>query len=266
MRPSEALVSGAPSPVGHDAARAFDHRHQRHEVVDIEIRLDDQVDEAHRQQAVAIAVAAIDRETSRRPRGGRPRRAPPALNICGEVSDSTASSSVAHERTRIGWPFQVLLRPAAPSQRSPRMHWSITPRTGRPRPGQGDQGAEQRAADDERLGAVDRIEVPDELGVQALARELLAVDAVVRIGRADRVAQHLLGLAIGDGHRAGVGLALDGKRRPIILADHRAGGIREPGREAAGTPRRAPPRSWLGVRRARPVQGNGAGSFESERR
>ena len=95
------------------------------------------------------------------------------------------------------------------------------------RPGQRDQRAEQRTPDHERLGAIDRIEPPHELGIQALAGELLAVDAVLRIGRADQRAQDLLGLAIGDRHRAGVGLALDRDWRPIVLAHHRAGRVRQ---------------------------------------
>ena len=44
-----------------------------------------------------------------------------------------ASAMSGQGRTRIGAPFRVLVRPAAPSQRSPMTGWSITPNTGRPR-------------------------------------------------------------------------------------------------------------------------------------
>ena len=67
---------------------------------------------------------------------------------------------------------------------------------------QRDQRAEQRPAGDERLGAVDRVEHPDELGVGPHGPVLLAQDAVLRVGRLDQLAHPRLGLAVGDGHRA----------------------------------------------------------------
>jgi len=49
-------------------------------------------------------------------------------------------------------------------------------------PGQADQGAEQRLAGDKRLGAVDGVQIPDEIGVGADLAQFLAEDAVA--GRA----------------------------------------------------------------------------------
>lgn len=48
-------------PVAHQAACTFDHRHQRGEIIALQARFDDDVEEARREQAVIIAIAAIDR-------------------------------------------------------------------------------------------------------------------------------------------------------------------------------------------------------------
>ena len=83
---------------------------------------------------------------------------------------------------------------------------------------QADQGAEGGPADDESLGAVDRIEAPHQLGLAMLAGELLALDAVVGKPRPDQVAHDALGLAIGDRDRALVGLVVDRDRCAIVAA------------------------------------------------
>jgi hypothetical protein len=91
--------------------------------------------------------------------------------------------------------------------------------------GQGDQRAEQRPAGDERLGAVDRVEHPHELGVQPLAAVLLAEDAVGGVGRGDQLAHGGLGLPVGDGDRAVVGLGVDRDRRAEVAALDLAGAV-----------------------------------------
>ena len=74
---------------------------------------------------------------------------------------------------------------------------------------EGDQRPEERAAGDEGLGAVDRVEDPDELGVGPVGAVLLAEDAVVREAPADRLAKERFGLAVGDRDRRLVRLELD---------------------------------------------------------
>ena len=141
------------------------------------------------------------------------------------------------------------------------------PSTGRPARLSADQRAEQRAPADERLGAVDRVEVPDQLGIRALAAELLALDAVVGIARADQLAHRALGLAIGDRHRAGVGLALDRDRRAVVARDDRGRRIGQAGgakvASSASAARR--PRD-SGCPAAQPPSGSGSGLSASERR
>jgi hypothetical protein len=66
---------------------------------------------------------------------------------------------------------------------------------------QGDERAPERQARDERLGAVDRIQHPDEFGVDALIAEFLAHDAVPGKLPADPRAHQFLRPAIGDRDR-----------------------------------------------------------------
>jgi hypothetical protein len=54
------------------------------------------------------------------------------VKYCGPVVASVASDSSAARRGSTGWPLSVVCWPATPSQRSPRIGWSITPSTGKP--------------------------------------------------------------------------------------------------------------------------------------
>ena len=163
---------------------------------------------------------------------------------------------------RIGRPFQTEPSPATPTQRSRRIDWSIIPSTGRPSMRERDQRAEQRPAGDERLGAVDRIEHPDELGVDPVVAMLLAEDAVVGMGGGDQLAHRRLGLAIGDGDRAVVRLGLDRHRAAEIATLNLAGTVGEPMRQRLELP--VPGAGHRGGRRQPP--GSGGGSSASERR
>ena len=99
------------------------------------------------------------------------------------------------------------------------------------RMGQGDQRAEQGHAADEGFGAVDRVEHPDELGVLALAPELLADDAVSGKARAYQPPHCFFHGAVGHGHRRQVGLVVDFYVLAKIRADRRSGRVGEFGRE-----------------------------------
>src|SRR3546814_16357660 len=63
------------------------------------------------------------------------------------------------------------------------------------------QHAEEGRARDEGLGAVDRVDHPEEIPLQALAAILLAKNPVVRIARGDGLTQVRLGLAVGNRDR-----------------------------------------------------------------
>ena len=52
------------------------------------------------------------------------------VKYCGPDVASAASASALQERVCTGAPFNVVGYPAAPTQRSPLMHWSIIPSTG----------------------------------------------------------------------------------------------------------------------------------------
>mgnify|MGYP006163418511 CR=1 FL=1 len=73
-----------------------------------------------------------------------------------------------------------------------------------------DQRAEQGQAGDEGFGAVDRVEHPDILGVGPDGAMLFAEHAVLGHMALEQVAHRRLGLAVGDGDRAVVGLVVDG--------------------------------------------------------
>ncbi len=149
-----------------------------------------------------------------------------------------------------------------PTQRSRRIDWSIMPMTGRPRCARAIRVPNSGRPVMNDLVPSIGIEHPDELGVDPVAAMLLAQDAVVRVGRRDQLAHGGLGLLVGDGHRAGVGLGLDRDRRAEVAALDLARTIRQP----------------VGQRLERPVvgaghrdgagqlPGSGAGSAASERR
>lgn len=74
---------------------------------------------------------------------------------------------------------------------------------------QRDQDAGHGNAGKKRLGAVQRIQHPHELGVFAHRRVLLAGDTVIGVGALDKFSQPTLGLAVGLRDRAAVKLDFD---------------------------------------------------------
>src|SRR5437899_12988903 len=59
-----AFVAASPLPGSDHPARGFDNRNQRLDVVSLQRRFDDDVDQAHREQAIRIAIAAPARQAS----------------------------------------------------------------------------------------------------------------------------------------------------------------------------------------------------------
>ena len=74
-----------------------------------------------------------------------------------------------------------------------------------------DEGAPDRHSGDERFGAVDRVEHPDELGIGALVAVFLADNAVLRKVALDQRAHRVLGGAVGGRHR------VETHRRALVL-------------------------------------------------
>ena len=76
-----------------------------------------------------------------------------------------------------------------------------------------DQGAPERLADDEGAGAVDRIDDPAIVGLGPARAELLADDAVRRMGVGDRVSDGGLGSNVcgSDGIEQGAALMVNGE-------------------------------------------------------
>ncbi len=84
---------------------------------------------------------------------------------------------------------------------------------------QADQGAPQRQAGDEALGAVDRVEHPDIFGLCVHRAEFLADHPVMRKGFADQAAHRGFGRAVGLGDR------IEDAAGGFVL--HREGGAEE---------------------------------------
>ena len=82
-----------------------------------------------------------------------------------------------------------------------------------PVPEEADQGAPERLADDEGAGAVDRIDDPAIVGLGPARAELLADDAMRRVGVGDRLSDGGLGGNVrgGDGIEQGAALVVNGE-------------------------------------------------------
>ena len=74
---------------------------------------------------------------------------------------------------------------------------------------QRDQDSERGDPGEERLGPVQRIQHPDELGVFLHRRVLLTGNTVIRIGLLDELAQDAFGVPVDRRDGAAVGLDLD---------------------------------------------------------
>ena len=99
---------------------------------------------------------------------------------------------------------------------------------------EGDECAPKRDAGDERLGAVDGIEHPDELGVGVLGAKFFADDAVGGEFCGNEPAQEFFGAAIGGRDRGGIGFGFDGEGGiREVWADKVAAALGEFGRESA---------------------------------
>ena len=85
-----------------------------------------------------------------------------------------------------------------------------------PVPEEADKGAPQRLADDEGAGAVDRIDDPAIVGLGPARAELLADDAVRRVGLGDRLSDGGFGGDVGGSDRVEQGAAfmVNGEARP----------------------------------------------------
>ncbi len=91
-----------------------------------------------------------------------------------------------------------------------------------------DQDAGHGNAGKKRLGAVQRIQHPHELGVFAHRGVLLAGDTVIGVGALDKLSQTTLGLAVGLRDRAAVRLDIDRQWPAEVTAMDLAGRIGKP--------------------------------------
>ena len=151
--------------------------------------------------------------------------------MSGVVAKRVARSSAAQGRQRTGAPFNVVGRPAAPTQRSREIGWSMMPRIGRP--------LWASAISVPNSGTPLMKDLVPSIGSSTqtnsassrFAAIFLADDAVRREPRFDQLPHRRLGRAIGNGDRRQIGLVVNLDRGAKMRADRRPRGIRQLGGE-----------------------------------
>src|SRR6185369_15245405 len=159
-----ALIAAAAAPVRDHAAGRLDDRYQRVYIVGLESVLDDHIDESHRELRIAIAVAAIAQET----RASRDRLQRGLLRRRLELARVRGRDDrVLDPRARARAQRAPLIK--APPLRGPTRggHEGLADERlmdnadhGRRAVVQRDQDGPVMLAEDEALGAVDRIDYP----------------------------------------------------------------------------------------------------------
>ena len=214
-------VPGRDAPAG-----ALDDRHQRDDVVGLEAGLDDEVDEARRQQAIAVAVAAVAGHARARLQPREARRFGGGANMSGCVVVRIASAEPrAGARLDAVRACRVAARGTPPPGRPEALAGEglVHQAEHRRRPvQQPDQRAPQRRADDEGAGAVDRIDDPVVAALGRVRAELLADDAVV--GEACRTALRMA-------RSAARSAAVTGSKPPTPALLSTASGVRKYGQD-----------------------------------
>ena len=207
-----ALSRIAAVPGRDHAAGALDDRDQRQDVEILEPGLDHEVDLAEREQAIIVAVAA---EASQTNGLGDAREARPLLLGLEQIGARGGSSASLKTSARTGADgllhaarvAEVALRlPAPEALAGEGLVHEAEQRCAVPE--EADKGAPQRLADDEGAGAVDRIDDPAIVGLGPARAELLADDAVRRMGVGDRLSDGGLGGNVRGGDRIEQGAAL----------------------------------------------------------
>ena len=208
-------------------------------------------------QPVGVAVAAEHRQPHA---GPHPLRRPRARHRAehARAGRRTAPPRRARRRRAPGSAGRssVVGSPATPTQRSRRIDWSMMPSTGSP--------PRSSAISVPNSGRPVMNDLVPSIGSStqtssasgALGAVLLAEDAVGRDSAAGSARASALGLAVGDRHRAGVGLGVDRDRRAEIAALDLAGGIGQRVRDASMRGRRArrPQRGSAARQRLRAVR------------
>ncbi len=128
-RPSEARPSGC--PVAHHPAGAIDHRDESHDVVELEVLFQHEIDGAAGEQAVAVAIAAEAAQPRRRTEpleGGEP--------VCRKTILRYRAEARLRQRRAAADPrggANAMRLSGAPTQRTLRAGTSMTPTTGQSR-------------------------------------------------------------------------------------------------------------------------------------
>jgi hypothetical protein len=239
-------------PIGDRAAGIAHDRRQRAVVERIEPAIEADVERAIRDPAIGVAAAAIDAPL---------RIAAQALEGGTLAGVEWLGIAVAEDGIGQRCPLTGLDRLAIAARRQAVAADPALRRDGvvddaedrRALVGQSDQRAEGRDARDEGLGAVDRVDDPDEVTVEPDGFVFLAEDAVIGMGDGDLATQAVLDSAVDLGDRAVIGLGVEAAALGDGFADDRATAIGEPlGETGEGVDvrlglellRRSPPWCW----------------------
>ena len=201
-------AQGLALPTGNHTAGRLNHGGWSEVIVIRQLSLDHQIDRPKSQHAVQITIAAVDRQLDAIVDPSdmlhivvrEHQRAARTAGCLGKLPAGAGLDQFSLERRR-----QTLAADPALSCRrdinDPQHRRAIAQ--------QCDQGSKQGGAANEGLGAVDRVQGPDVLGIHTHAAIFLAGDPMVGIACLDQRANTGLSLAVGDRHRAFVGLVED---------------------------------------------------------
>jgi hypothetical protein len=200
-----ALRARLAGPARDDPARTFDERHQRLHVVGLQSRLDDHIDQAHRELRVAVAVPAEAHQP--RPVGGE--RIGRALALAAEVArvgggdgrsrDRRACARAHRASLARALPVRALARDAHERLAHERLVRDADDRTRTVV--ERDERRPVQLPEDEAAGAVDGIDHPRPRLAAGLLAVLLPEDAVAGELACDGGANGGFRAAVGLGHR-----------------------------------------------------------------
>ena len=214
-------------PVRHRAAGTLDDGHQGAIVVIVHAALDGDVGMAGGDQSESVAIRAVAGEADGAAQPVQRIQVAVFVGVrrrgeehgVGEAGPAATGRALAVQRARTAGA-------AGPALSAHRLvdHAEHGPIPA----GEPDQGAEDGNAGDERLGAVDRVEIPDVFGVAADDAELLPGNAVVGRRRLENGPHGPLGGAVRLRDRRRVRLGGDGAGTAVVPAHDVAGGVRQP--------------------------------------
>ena len=204
-------ISRTTRPIGHNPAGPSDDRNERGDVPRVHNGIEHHVGPAAGDEQVAVAVAPSSDEFG----GSEDASACRTVLIFGEIErvagekrglSEARGGAAAHGATVERGDLIIAEHELAKNRLMNAAEHGLTLMQ------QCDERAEERHTADEGLGAVDRIEHPDELGVRIFGAEFFADNPVIGKSFGDEPTEKFLGPFIGDRHGRSISLGFNGQR------------------------------------------------------